>query len=283
MVNISTVWGPVLGHFVFNAFFHTPVESKENVPLGSIPELPGDSCEEIKSSEGRQAVSGPYWLDSMRSGDPILARCDMEKGAVDYCFKHQCKNNATCINSHVDYKCACNSSGWTGNYCEKDIDECTEGSHGCHSDATCQNTAGSFKCTCKAGFLGDGVNCEPKECKVYGTLTSRTRKTTYKSSNFHSCDDSLGPGWFRFQGAAGTKMPTSCVVHERCGTKRPGWLKGGHPSVADGRVTRKVCFRSLSKCCEFFLYIQVRNCGSYYVYRLNGIANVCPEAYCGTD
>ncbi|KAL9965405.1 hypothetical protein ACROYT_G029203 [Oculina patagonica] len=29
MVNISTVWGPVLGHFVFNAFFHTPVESKE--------------------------------------------------------------------------------------------------------------------------------------------------------------------------------------------------------------------------------------------------------------
>ncbi|KAL9980639.1 hypothetical protein ACROYT_G009249 [Oculina patagonica] len=32
MVNISTEWGPVLGHFVFNAFFHTPVESKEKAP-----------------------------------------------------------------------------------------------------------------------------------------------------------------------------------------------------------------------------------------------------------
>ena len=51
------------------------------MPLGSIPELPADSCEEIKASEGRQAVSGSYWLDSMNSGDPILVFCYMEKGS----------------------------------------------------------------------------------------------------------------------------------------------------------------------------------------------------------
>ena len=48
------------------------------VPLGSIPELPADSCTEIKASEGGQAVSGNYWLDSTRSGNSLLARCDMK-------------------------------------------------------------------------------------------------------------------------------------------------------------------------------------------------------------
>ena len=49
-----------------------------SVPLGSIPELPADSCGEIKKSEGGQAVSGNYWLDSTRSGNSILAHCDMK-------------------------------------------------------------------------------------------------------------------------------------------------------------------------------------------------------------
>ena len=48
------------------------------VPLGSIPELPADSCGEIKASEGARAVSGNYWLDFARSGSSILARCDMK-------------------------------------------------------------------------------------------------------------------------------------------------------------------------------------------------------------
>ena len=47
------------------------------VPLGSIPELPADSCEEIKASEGGQ-VSGDYWLDSTRSGHSILTHCDIK-------------------------------------------------------------------------------------------------------------------------------------------------------------------------------------------------------------
>ena len=48
------------------------------MPLGSISELPADSCREIKASEGTQAVSGNYWLDSTSSGNAILARCDMK-------------------------------------------------------------------------------------------------------------------------------------------------------------------------------------------------------------
>ena len=47
------------------------------VPLGSIPELPAETCKEIKLSEGH-AVSGKYWLNSIVSGKSVLAQCDME-------------------------------------------------------------------------------------------------------------------------------------------------------------------------------------------------------------
>ena len=47
------------------------------VALGSIPALPADSCKEIKASEGGQAVSGNYWLDLEKNGDPLNVYCDM--------------------------------------------------------------------------------------------------------------------------------------------------------------------------------------------------------------
>ena len=60
--------------------------------LGAIPELPAGSCQEIKASEGRQAVSGKYWLNFIKPDTPVLAHCDMEtEGRVrqlnttDYC------------------------------------------------------------------------------------------------------------------------------------------------------------------------------------------------------
>ena len=52
------------------------------VPLGSIQELPAESCSEIKASEGNEMVNGNYWLYSDGNGQTILARCD---GAVSIC------------------------------------------------------------------------------------------------------------------------------------------------------------------------------------------------------
>ncbi len=118
------------------------------------------------------------------------------------------------------------------------------------------------------------------ECQNYQSLTSGNRKITYGSGL--ACDDTLGPGWFRFQGAAGTRMPTSCPPQLRCGTAATGWLNGVHPTVADGRVTRQVCFSYVSTCCWMTTNIQVRNCGSYYVYYFNGTPG-CQLRYCSTD
>jgi len=49
------------------------------VPLGSVSELPADSCVEIRASEGEDAVSSNYWFDSIKPGEVVLAHCDMSK------------------------------------------------------------------------------------------------------------------------------------------------------------------------------------------------------------
>ena len=46
--------------------------------LGAIPELPADSCKEIKASEGGQVVSGKYWLNFIKPDTAVLAHCDMK-------------------------------------------------------------------------------------------------------------------------------------------------------------------------------------------------------------
>ena len=119
------------------------------------------------------------------------------------------------------------------------------------------------------------------ECQNYASLKSADRKITYTTSSYY-CDLGTGPGWFRFEGSAGTRMLTSCPPINRCSTEAPGWVNGGHPTVADGQVTRTVCFHYSGNCCNWSTNIKVRNCGSYYVYYLNGTP-VCNLRYCSTS
>ena len=118
------------------------------------------------------------------------------------------------------------------------------------------------------------------ECQNYQSLNSADRKVTFRNVNY-LCDRGLGPGWFRFEGAAGSRMPTRCTPTQRCNAVVTGWLNGGHPSVADGQVTRQVCFH-WHDCCEWSTNIKVRNCGSFYVYYLGGTPH-CYLRYCGSD
>ena len=47
------------------------------VPLGSIPELPAETCTEIKASEGNEMTNSEYWIYSDGNADhAILARCE---------------------------------------------------------------------------------------------------------------------------------------------------------------------------------------------------------------
>ena len=60
------------------------------------------------------------------------------------------------------------------------------------------------------------------------------------------CDSQLRKGWYRFVGAAGTRMPTERVQAFRCGTNWPGWLTTTHPTVEDGEIRGMVCFSDRS-------------------------------------
>ena len=121
---------------------------------------------------------------------------------------------------------------------------------------------------------------QDKECFGYQWLNESNRNRNYSGSDLH-CDNGLS-GWYRFGGGAGIKMPTLCVPKERCGTHGSGWMDGGHPTVADGNVTRKVCFNWNDNCCFVSTNIEVVNCGQYYVYKLKKHA-WCHSRYCGSD
>ena len=117
------------------------------------------------------------------------------------------------------------------------------------------------------------------ECFSYRYLKEPDRAMTYNESRPLICDSGLS-GWYRFGGLAGNQMPESCVDKLRCGTHAPGWLNGSHPSVGEGAVRRKVCFHWSNRCCRWSTYISVRNCGGFFVYKLQR-PPACTLRYCG--
>ena len=118
-------------------------------------------------------------------------------------------------------------------------------------------------------------------CYHYKNLSDANRNRIHKTSGAVLCDSQFSGGWYRFVGAAGTKMPITRVPAKRCGTIRPGWLDGAHPAVEDGEVRRTVCFSDRPTGCRKKIIISVKNCGSYFIYKL--YKSSCPSRYCGTD
>ena len=120
-------------------------------------------------------------------------------------------------------------------------------------------------------------------CYHYKNLTDANRKIRHKTPDgLWLCDSRLPEGWYRFVGAAGTKMPTTRVRAYRCGTDWSGWLDGAHPTVEGGKVIRMVCFSDRSTGCKYTNKIFVKNCGSYFIYNLF-YSSSCPSRFCSTD
>ncbi|XP_031569004.1 uncharacterized protein LOC116303578, partial [Actinia tenebrosa] len=92
--------------------------------------------------------------------------------------------------------------------------------------------------------------------------------------------DPFTPGWYRFSGDAGDKMPSTCVPYLRCGTLAPGWMNANHPLTNGSIIQREVCFNWNGNCCEYKTNIRVRNRGHFYVYEFPITPN-CWSRYCG--
>ena len=124
---------------------------------------------------------------------------------------------------------------------------------------------------------------EGEGCGSYAINTDSDRSVRNKSvSGLQKCDSALAKGWYRFNGIAGSRIPHYCVTQLMCNTHAPGWLNGTHPTPQEGVVNRTVCFHWNSNCCNWNSTIMVRNCGSFYVYKLQP-PGYCYLRFCVTD
>ena len=100
-------------------------------------------------------------------------------------------------------------------------------------------------------------------CMNYQNLADGTRKYDHITVN-SKCDNTLTYGWYRFQGAAGTKMVTACPPVNRFDTAFPVWLNGDHPTMAESKVKRQICIYRFGDCCDSSYTILVKRWSSYY-------------------
>jgi len=137
------------------------------------------------------------------------------------------------------------------------------------------------RCLPSGNWSGNAVQCiDRPECVHHMVLDDDSRRVGFEWTGQHKCDGDLAKGWYRFLN--NKRLSEQCAKVHSCSTDSPGWLVGGHPSVSAGRVTRKVCFgrKSSSSCpCSTHTYITVRNCGSFYVYKLKPTPG-CSLRYC---
>ncbi|XP_067047421.1 uncharacterized protein [Acropora muricata] len=96
---------------------HTKVYMKKfrkRAAIGSKPELPAESCNEVKKIE--KGRDGKYWLLSVIPGTPVYAYCNMTAGDVDECTASTpvCGLHFNCTNTLSSYRCECNHSSCQG-------------------------------------------------------------------------------------------------------------------------------------------------------------------------
>ena len=88
-----------------------------------------------------------------------------------------------------------------------------------------------------------------------------------------------GPGWYRFGGLAGERLPENPVDENMCLTIVTGWMNGQHPVKPGQRVERTVCFNWVGDTCAWQEKIKVQHCGSYFIYELPNTPG-CYLRYC---
>ncbi|XP_015749474.1 PREDICTED: uncharacterized protein LOC107329265 [Acropora digitifera] len=143
---------------------------RKRATIGSIPEVPAESCNEVKTSE--KGRDGKYWLSSIIPGRPVFAYCDMKTGSK--LKKGNLKSCSIVENGAAGVRVLAHLVLVLQNqgvflfetlsllficYLSPDADECTASPPVCHVKALCTNTNGSHRCTCKRGYTGNGTTC----------------------------------------------------------------------------------------------------------------------------
>ncbi|MCC6528501.1 MAG: hypothetical protein IT373_37995 [Polyangiaceae bacterium] len=191
----------------------------------------------------------------------------------------------------VGADCSSGSCGHLG--CQLDWQDC-DGlpENGCESYRLSDNQhCGACNIPCVGAESCVSGTCQTAldpQCQAAVFLFTGSDRNMNAASAGNWCDQGAGAapewqgaGWYRFTGAAGTQMPEGPPPEFACSTDAPGWLSGGHPTVAEGQAARTVCFNWSGNACLWSSPVTVLNCASFYLYYLPD-APVCNLRYCGT-
>ncbi|XP_053395980.1 fibropellin-1-like [Mercenaria mercenaria] len=118
--------------------------------------------EVISPCRGVTCEHGGKCLADFRSNPPKTSCLCMSgftgnecKTDIDDCSPNPCQNGATCVDQVNNYTCTCNL-GYTGRDCDIDIGDCVP--NPCKNGASCVDEGNNYTCTCYPGHTGR--NCE---------------------------------------------------------------------------------------------------------------------------
>ena len=110
---------------------------------------------------------------------------------IDDCDGIACENGGFCVDGRRSYSCDCDGSGYEGDLCQTDIDECTEGTATCDpkGTATCVNSPGGFSCDCKPRYTGDDCDeCEDGYIRHDGECDVDVCRRSYPCNSHGICN-----------------------------------------------------------------------------------------------
>ncbi|MBR57931.1 MAG: hypothetical protein CMH54_07715 [Myxococcales bacterium] len=127
-----------------------------------------DSADWVHYSHNATAPEGTAFVrgfirmyDVSSFGDADSATVNIDDWATgetpaDPCDANPCANG-TCVPDGETATCDCTDTGYEGETCETDIDECATGTDTCTAEETCENTAGGFTCSSNTvvGYAAD--------------------------------------------------------------------------------------------------------------------------------
>ncbi|XP_067220490.1 protocadherin Fat 4 [Chanodichthys erythropterus] len=149
----------------------------------------------------------------------------------DPCMLRPCHNGATCNrNIHISqevavlessslifvspyfveiFNCSC-PTGFTGDACELDFDECTK--EPCDNGGNCYNNPGTYFCQCKEGFSGPHCTTVDNECQTQNALLLYNHGDP-STSDFMALEIVSGRLWLSYDLGSGVmRLETGKIV-----------------------------------------------------------------------
>ena len=126
-----------------------------------------------------------------------------------------CMNGGKCVDGINAYECHCQDTGFEGQICEINIDECA--SNPCVHNSTCTDLINDYNCNCFEGYDGkncqDDINeCSQIPCKNDGACFERSNQTLYLPSSLSNLPVNISTDFdqpFSYANAAG--YVCSCI------------------------------------------------------------------------